>query len=102
MQTLTSTVVALRIHPVLAVAQTENPSPDATDLKELDLSFNCFGEKGGEAIGASLHVNTSLQVRFPTVIIGLRVVGQTSPRSHELDALPPFVRTEQGMQPATP
>lgn len=37
--------------------------PDATDLKELDLSFNCFGEKGGEAIGASLHVNTSLTVR---------------------------------------
>eukprot|EP00903_Cladosiphon_okamuranus_P020889 g19182.t1 len=33
----------------------------ATDLEERDLSFNCFGERGGEAVGASLHVNTSLK-----------------------------------------
>lgn len=34
----------------------------ATNLAHLDLSYNCFGVKGGEAIGASLHANTSLQV----------------------------------------
>lgn len=37
-------------------------APDATKLVELDLGFNCFGAKGGEAIGASLHVNTCLKV----------------------------------------
>lgn len=41
------------------------PLPDATDLETLDLSFNCFGAKGGEAIGSSLHLNTSLKVSLP-------------------------------------
>ncbi|CAM9633794.1 unnamed protein product, partial [Sphacelaria rigidula] len=33
----------------------------AKHLVHLDLSYNCFGAKGGEAIGAGLHLNTSLQ-----------------------------------------
>eukprot|EP00752_Nemacystus_decipiens_P013634 g12087.t1 len=45
----------------------------ATDLKELDLSFNCFGEKGGEAVGASLHLNTSLKtLRFASNAVNPR------------------------------
>lgn len=44
------------------------PLSAAKNLEELDLSFNCFGAKGGEAIGASLHVNTSLKVPVNIII----------------------------------
>ena len=63
-QTIASAALALSIcpRPCVVAHLILRHWADATDLKELDLSFNCFGEKGGEAIGASLNVNTSLKV----------------------------------------